>query len=195
LDLSCQSWSRQIAVPQSLLTIGFALGLLAGVLDSTSTLAAQRSPCAVGEWSLVEEARPAKRLRNRRYCCRGICIWRGRTGDWSNSRHRTAGTAVGVVRCTGSYTRLVRNAPPRWLPSTRYQVRRELANRGRAGAAIYGAILGIGVLTIVSTPWSHPRLTLPNSNAGSAGSPTSRCRRSLAPSTRLGTLTTSPTRH
>src|SRR6266540_4555903 len=40
----------------------------------------------------------------------------------------------------------------------------------------------------------HPRLILPSSNAGSAGSPTSRCRPSSAPSTQSGTPTTSPTR-
>jgi hypothetical protein len=41
---------------------------------------------------------------------------------------------------------------------------------------------------------AEPPLTLPSSNAGSAGSPTSKCRRSSAPSIRSGTPTTSPTR-
>jgi hypothetical protein len=41
---------------------------------------------------------------------------------------------------------------PQWLPSSRRQVRREIARTGTAGAAFYGAVLGLGFLTIVVTP-------------------------------------------
>ncbi len=39
----------------------------------------------------------------------------------------------------------------RWLPTTQRQMRKEVAEDGRRGALIYGAVLGLGFLTIVSS--------------------------------------------
>jgi hypothetical protein len=39
-----------------------------------------------------------------------------------------------------------------WLPSSRRQMRKEVAAAGIRGAAVYGAVIGIGVLTIVTSP-------------------------------------------
>lgn len=40
----------------------------------------------------------------------------------------------------------------RWLPSPRQQMRKPIAEYGLRGAAIYGFIIGIGLLTIVVSP-------------------------------------------
>jgi hypothetical protein len=40
-----------------------------------------------------------------------------------------------------------------WLPTSQRQMRKEVAEDGRRGALIYGAVLGLGFLTIVSSPF------------------------------------------
>src|SRR5260370_26842353 len=39
-----------------------------------------------------------------------------------------------------------------WLPSSRRQMSKEVATAGIRGAAVYGAVIGIGVLTVVTSP-------------------------------------------
>ncbi len=43
-------------------------------------------------------------------------------------------------------------AYPRWLPSSKKQMNRRTANLPGVGLYAYGAVLGVGVLTIVTTP-------------------------------------------
>jgi hypothetical protein len=53
----------------------------------------------------------------------------------------------------GGFTAAAWYVWPRWLPSTGRQVNRALAQRGYFGAGMYGAVLGLGWLTIVVTPF------------------------------------------